>query len=48
MTAEHEERFDLLCIGGGVGGLVAAYGAAQLGARMALVERGELGGDCLN
>ncbi len=39
--------FDLTIIGGGVGGLNAASGAAQLGARVALVEKYKLGGDCL-
>lgn len=42
------DTFDLVVIGGGPGGLVAAFGAAGLGARVALVERGLLGGDCLN
>lgn len=42
------ESYDLIIIGGGVGGLVAASGGAQLGARVALVERSSLGGDCLN
>ena len=42
------DRFDLVIIGGGVGGLVAASGAAQLGARVALVEKDSLGGDCLH
>ena len=35
-------------IGGGTAGLVTAFGAAGLGARVALAERGRLGGDCLN
>jgi pyruvate/2-oxoglutarate dehydrogenase complex dihydrolipoamide dehydrogenase (E3) component len=35
-------------IGGGTAGLVCAAGAAGLGARVALVERSRLGGDCLN
>ncbi|MGE3290106.1 MAG: NAD(P)/FAD-dependent oxidoreductase [Geminicoccaceae bacterium] len=35
-------------IGGGSGGLTVAAGAAQLGARTVLFERGEMGGDCLN
>ena len=39
---------DLLVIGGGTAGLVAAVGAAGLGAKVALVERHLLGGDCLN
>lgn len=41
------KKFDLVIIGGGVAGLVSASGAAQLGARVALVERESLGGDCL-
>lgn len=41
------KKFDLVVIGGGVAGLVAASGAAQLGARVALVDRISLGGDCL-
>jgi len=40
-------RYDLIVIGGGSGGLVAAAGAAHLGARVALVEKKALGGDCL-
>jgi pyruvate/2-oxoglutarate dehydrogenase complex dihydrolipoamide dehydrogenase (E3) component len=41
-------RYNLLVIGGGSGGLVAAAGAAGLGAKVALVEKHLLGGDCLN
>ncbi len=41
-------RYDLVVIGGGTAGLVTAAGAAGLGARVALVERHLLGGDCLN
>src|SRR5579859_230793 len=41
-------RYNLVVIGGGTAGLVAAAGAAGLGARVALVERDLLGGDCLN
>lgn len=40
-------RYDLVVIGGGSAGLVVAGGAAQLGARVALVEKKALGGDCL-
>src|SRR5687768_15985757 len=40
--------YDLVVIGGGTAGLVCAAGAAGLGARVALVERLRLGGDCLN
>jgi pyruvate/2-oxoglutarate dehydrogenase complex dihydrolipoamide dehydrogenase (E3) component len=39
---------DLCVIGGGSGGLSVAAGAVQLGARVVLVEGGEMGGDCLN
>ncbi|MBX3498335.1 MAG: FAD-dependent oxidoreductase [Alphaproteobacteria bacterium] len=39
---------DLCVIGGGSAGLTVAAGAAQLGASVILVERGEMGGDCLN
>lgn len=39
--------FDLAVIGGGAGGLVVAAGGAALGARVALVEKHKLGGDCL-
>ena len=41
-------RYNLVVIGGGTAGLVSAMGAAGLGARVALVERHLLGGDCLN
>ena len=41
------ERYDLVAIGGGTGGLVAASGAGLLGAKTALIEREWLGGDCL-
>ncbi len=41
-------RYNLVVIGGGTAGLVSAVGAASLGARVALVERHWLGGDCLN
>ena len=40
-------RYHLVVIGGGTAGLVSAMGAAGLGARVALVERALLGGDCL-
>ena len=41
-------RFDLVIIGGGPGGYVAAIRARQLGLATALVERDQLGGICLN
>ena len=40
-------RYHLVVIGGGTAGLVTAMGASGLGARVALVERALLGGDCL-
>lgn len=42
------EQFDVVIIGGGPGGYVAAIRAAQLGMKTALVEREHLGGICLN
>jgi pyruvate/2-oxoglutarate dehydrogenase complex dihydrolipoamide dehydrogenase (E3) component len=39
---------DLCVIGAGSGGLAVAAGAAQMGAEVVLVERGAMGGDCLN
>ncbi len=41
-------HFDLLIVGGGPGGYVAAIRAAQLGKRVCLVERERVGGTCLN
>jgi mercury(II) reductase len=41
-------RYNLVVVGAGTAGLVAAAGAAGLGAKVALVERHLLGGDCLN
>ncbi|MFL7809690.1 MAG: FAD-dependent oxidoreductase, partial [Anaerolineae bacterium] len=40
--------FDVLVIGGGPAGVTAALRARELGATVALVERGELGGTCTN
>jgi pyruvate/2-oxoglutarate dehydrogenase complex dihydrolipoamide dehydrogenase (E3) component len=42
------ERYNLVVIGAGTAGLITAIGAAGLGARVALVERELMGGDCLN
>ena len=39
---------DLCIVGGGSGGLSVAAGAAQMGANCVLVEKGKMGGDCLN
>ena len=41
-------RYNLVVLGAGTAGLVCAAGAAGLGARVALVERDLMGGDCLN
>ncbi|MDN5332636.1 MAG: dihydrolipoamide dehydrogenase [Tepidanaerobacteraceae bacterium] len=41
-------HYDLVVIGGGPGGYVAAIYAAKKGAKVGLVEKGELGGTCLN
>ncbi len=43
-----ETRFDLIVIGGGPGGYMAAIRAARLGMRTALVEESRVGGTCLN
>jgi dihydrolipoamide dehydrogenase len=43
-----EQSFDVVILGGGPGGYVAAIRAAQLGMKTALVERENLGGICLN
>jgi len=45
---EPKEKYNLVVIGAGAGGLVSAAGAAGVGARVALVESHLLGGDCLN
>ena len=41
-------RYNLVVIGAGAGGLVSSAIAAAVGAKVALIERGLLGGDCLN
>jgi pyruvate/2-oxoglutarate dehydrogenase complex dihydrolipoamide dehydrogenase (E3) component len=48
INPEPRARYHLVVIGGGPGGLMVAAIAAGLGARVALVERHLLGGDCLN
>jgi len=45
---EPSGRYNLVVIGAGTAGLVTAAGAAGLGAKVALIERDLLGGDCLN
>ena len=43
-----EDNYQVVVIGGGPAGYVAAIRAAQLGARVAIVEKGTFGGTCLN
>ena len=42
------QKFDIAVIGAGAGGLSFAAGASQLGSKVALIEQGKMGGDCLN
>ena len=48
VNPESAGRYNLVVIGAGTAGLVTAAGAAGLGARVALIERNLMGGDCLN
>lgn len=48
VNPEPSGRYNLVVIGAGTAGLVTAAGAAGLGAKVALVERALMGGDCLN
>ncbi|MBI5116024.1 mercuric reductase [Candidatus Poribacteria bacterium] len=48
VNPEPAQRYNLVVIGAGTAGLVTAAGAAGLGAKVALVEKHLLGGDCLN
>lgn len=48
MAADAETAFDLVILGGGSGGYACALRAAELGLRVALVEKGKLGGTCLH
>ncbi len=41
-------KYDLIIIGGGPGGYVAASYASQFGAKVALIERNKIGGCCFN
>lgn len=45
MTAQY---YDLICIGGGSGGVAAARRAAEYGARAAVIEKARIGGTCVN
>ena len=47
-SGRHNGRYNMVVVGAGTAGLVTAAGAAGLGAKVALVERALLGGDCLN
>lgn len=46
--AENNTSFDVVVVGGGPGGYVAAIRASQLGMKVGVVERDKLGGICLN
>ncbi len=48
VNPEPAARYNLVVIGAGTAGLICAAGAAGLGARVALIERELMGGDCLN
>ncbi len=48
MNPEPAPRYNIVVIGAGTAGLITASGAAGLGAKVAIVERGFMGGDCLN
>ncbi|MBC8122296.1 MAG: mercuric reductase [Gemmatimonadaceae bacterium] len=48
VNPEPASRYNLVVIGGGTAGLVAAAGTALLGGKVALIEKDLLGGDCLN
>ncbi|HEV2843822.1 MAG TPA: mercuric reductase [Thermoanaerobaculia bacterium] len=48
INPEPAERYHMVVVGAGTAGLVSAAGAAGLGAKVALVERHLMGGDCLN
>src|SRR5881409_830003 len=48
VNPEPAPRYNLVVIGAGTAGLITAAGSAGLGARVALVERHLMGGDCLN
>ena len=46
MTDEAPDTYDVLVLGGGSGGYACALRSAQLGLRVALIERDKLGGTC--
>ncbi len=48
VNPEPSGRYNLIVLGAGTAGLVSAIGAAGLGAKVALIEKELMGGDCLN
>ena len=48
VNPEPKPAYHLVVVGAGPAGLISAIGAAGLGAKVALVERNRMGGDCLN
>src|SRR5260221_12633115 len=48
MAVGSSNDFDLVVLGAGTGGYTAAFRAAQLGLRVALVDEGKIGGVCLH
>ncbi len=48
VNPQPQSKYHLVVVGAGTAGLVSAIGAAGLGAKVALVERQLMGGDCLN
>src|SRR5262249_48889161 len=48
VNPEPAGRYNLVVVGAGTAGLISAIGAAGLGAKVALIERELMGGDCLN
>ncbi|MEX2501353.1 MAG: NAD(P)/FAD-dependent oxidoreductase [Trueperaceae bacterium] len=45
---KNPQAYDVIVLGAGAGGLTVAVGAAKVGKRVALIERGPIGGDCTN
>jgi len=48
VNPEPQDRYNLVVVGAGTAGLITSLGASSLGARVALVERHLMGGDCLH
>ena len=48
MAVGSSNDFDLVVLGAGTGGYTAAFRAAQLGLKVALVDQGKVGGTCLH